>query len=241
MQQEISNKESKKAEDDEITKTDEKKNDKPVSEKKQDSMEADVETIEPEDGKKKKKKGAKEEVKEKGNLAYRLIRLFVRLTVLIQQIFITGKGPGKKTIAAMQEALRKLKEEEERLKREEEERIRQEELREQARLEQLRLEQERKERKKLKEKQRKERLKAEGKFLTTKQKQDRARAQAMIEALKAQGLDLPGVGEKKPRPGISQDMLVQKDYRKNIVKIYDIYYLVCFRNTNQAEQVKTAS
>lgn len=96
-----------------------------------------------------------------------------------------------------------MKEEEERLKREQEERQRQEELREQARLEQLRLEQERKEKKKLKEKQRKERLKAEGKFLTTKQKQDRARAQAMIEALKAQGLELPDVGEKKPRPGIS--------------------------------------
>ncbi|CAL1675282.1 unnamed protein product [Lasius platythorax] len=152
--------------------------DKMVSEKKQDSVEADGDVIEPEDGsKKKKKKGAKEETKEK------------------------GKGPGKKTIAAMQEALRKLKEEEERLKREEEERLRQEELREQARQEQLRLEQERKEKKKLKEKQRKERLKAEGKFLTTKQKQDRARAQAMIEALKAQGLDLPDVGEKKPRPG----------------------------------------
>ncbi|XP_011138422.1 eukaryotic translation initiation factor 5B isoform X1 [Harpegnathos saltator] len=167
---------NKKGEEDEM-KTDEKKNDKPVPEKKQDNMETDADTIEPKDSKKKKKKGAKEEVKEK------------------------GKGPGKKTIAAMQEALRKLKEEEERLKREEEERIRQEELREQARLEQLRLEQERKERKKLKEKQRKERLKAEGKFLTTKQKQDRARAQAMIEALKAQGLDLPDVGEKKPRPG----------------------------------------
>ncbi|XP_033359480.1 eukaryotic translation initiation factor 5B isoform X2 [Bombus vosnesenskii] len=130
------------------------------------------------EGKKKKKKGGKEETKEK------------------------GKGPGKKTIAAMQEALKKLKEEEERLKREQEEKLRQEELREQARLEQLRLEQERKERKKLKEKQRKERLKAEGKLLTTKQKQDRARAQAMLNALKAQGLDLPGVGEKKPpRPG----------------------------------------
>lgn len=112
----------------------------------------------------------------------------------------------------MQEALRKLKEEEERLKREEEERIRQEELREQARLEQLRLEQERKERKKLKEKQRKERLKAEGKFLTTKQKQDRARAQAMIEALKAQGLDVPEVGEKKPRAGILRDTLTQKTF-----------------------------
>ncbi|KAK1129272.1 hypothetical protein K0M31_020400 [Melipona bicolor] len=141
--------------------------------------EADVSVPnEGDEGKKKKKKGVKEETKEK------------------------GKGPGKKTIAAMQEALKKLKEEEERLKREEEERLRQEELREQARLEQLRLEQERKERKKLKEKQRKERLKAEGKLLTTKQKQDRARAQAMINALKAQGLDVPGVGEKKPpRPG----------------------------------------
>ncbi|KOX78671.1 Eukaryotic translation initiation factor 5B, partial [Melipona quadrifasciata] len=141
--------------------------------------EADVSVPnEGDEGKKKKKKGVKEETKEK------------------------GKGPGKKTIAAMQEALKKLKEEEERLKREEEERLRQEELREQARLEQVRLEQERKERKKLKEKQRKERLKAEGKLLTTKQKQDRARAQAMINALKAQGLDVPGVGEKKPpRPG----------------------------------------
>lgn len=131
------------------------------------------------EGKKKKKKAGKEEAKEKDK----------------------GKGPGKKTIAAMQEALKKLKEEEERLKKEEEERIRQEELREQARLEQVRLEQERKEKKKLKEKQRKERLKAEGKLLTTKQKQDRARAQAMINALKAQGLDLPDVGEKKPRAG----------------------------------------
>ncbi|XP_025270568.1 eukaryotic translation initiation factor 5B isoform X1 [Camponotus floridanus] len=175
---EISKDVNKNAENGEATAFDEKKNDKVVSEKKQDNVEADGD-VEPEEGSKKKKKKAKEETKEKEK----------------------GKGPGKKTIAAMQEALRKLKEEEERLKREEEERIRQEELREQARLEQLRLEQERKEKKKLKEKQRKERLKAEGKFLTTKQKQDRARAQAMIEALKAQGLDLPDVGEKKPRPG----------------------------------------
>ncbi|XP_076236596.1 eukaryotic translation initiation factor 5B isoform X1 [Calliopsis andreniformis] len=142
---------------------------------------ADTAAPEAEDGKKKKKKAAKEEPKEKEKEK--------------------GKGPGKKMIAAMQEALKKVKEEEERLKREEEERLRQEELREQARLEQLRLEQERKEKKKLKEKQRKERLKAEGKLLTTKQKQDRARAQAMINALKAQGIDLPDVGEKKPRPG----------------------------------------
>jgi hypothetical protein len=140
----------------------------------------------------------------------------------------------------MQEALRKVKEEEERLKREEEERIRQEELREQARLEQLRLEQERKERKKLKEKQRKERLKAEGKFLTTKQKQDRARAQAMIEALKAQGLDLPDVGEKKPRPGILFGFVYN---RRSIV--IQLHYSITlknrsnhFRDTNQAKQTE---
>lgn len=35
-------------------------------------MEADTDTVEPEDGKKKKKKGAKEEAKEKGNLVYHL-------------------------------------------------------------------------------------------------------------------------------------------------------------------------
>ncbi|XP_033338686.2 eukaryotic translation initiation factor 5B [Megalopta genalis] len=144
------------------------------------AAETDGVLLEGEDGKKKKKKGAKDaEIKDKDK----------------------GKGPGKKTIAAMQEALKKVKEEEERMKREQEEKLKQEELREQQRLEQIRLEQERKERKKLKEKQRKERLKAEGKLLTTKQKQDRARAQAMIAALKAQGLDLPEVGEKKPRPG----------------------------------------
>lgn len=97
--------------------------------------------------------------------------------------------------------MKKLKEDEERLKREEEEREKEEEAREKARLEQLQLEQERKEKKKLKEKQRKERLKAEGKLLTNKQKLDRARAQAMIDALKAKGVDLPDVGEKKARPG----------------------------------------
>nr|CAI5844109.1 unnamed protein product [Callosobruchus analis] len=131
-------------------------------------------------GKKKKKKGKDEEEKDAKD---------------------AKKGPGKKTIAAMQEALKKMKEEEERLKKEEEERIRREEEAEQARLEALRQEQERKERKKQKEKERKERLKAEGKLLTAKQKADRARAQALIDSLKAQGVELPDVGEKKPRPG----------------------------------------
>ncbi|KAG5347846.1 IF2P factor, partial [Acromyrmex charruanus] len=188
-------KEGNKKEDDETTTSEEKKNDKVISAKKQDSVEADGDA-EPEDGsKKKKKKGGKEETKEK------------------------GKGPGKKTIAAMQEALKKMKEEEERLKREQEERLRQEEIREQARQEQLRLEQERKEKKKLKEKQRKERLKAEGKFLTTKQKQDRARAQAMIEAFKAQGVELPEIGEKKPRPGIICTYFLQNVFTEKFIKV----------------------
>ncbi|XP_023013103.2 LOW QUALITY PROTEIN: eukaryotic translation initiation factor 5B [Leptinotarsa decemlineata] len=143
------------------------------------------EEVEDQDGdkksKKKKKKGAKDEEDKDAKE--------------------TKKGPGKKTIAAMQEALKKLKEEEERLKREEEERIRKEEEAEKAREEAMRLEQERKERKKQKEKERKERLKAEGKLLTAKQKADRARAQAMIDNLKAQGMELPDVGERKPRLG----------------------------------------
>lgn len=49
-------------------------------------------------------------------------------------------------------------------------------------------EQEKREKKKLKEKERKERLRAEGKLLTDKQKQDKRRAQEMLEAMKAQGL-----------------------------------------------------
>jgi translation initiation factor 5B len=112
------------------------------------------------------------------------------------------KGPRKQTIAAMQEALKKLHEEEERLAREEAERIRKEKEAEKAREEQRLLEIERKEKKKLKEKERKQRLKAEGKLLTVKQKADRARAQGMLEALIAQGLETPSAGEKKaPRLG----------------------------------------
>lgn len=145
---------------------------------KEPSEEKDVEGDTPAEGKKKKKKGEKAEKEDKGK-----------------------KGPTKKTIAAMQEALKKVQEEEERLKREEEERIRQEEERERQRLEAIRLEKEKKERKKQKEKERKERLKAEGKLLTPKQKADKARAQALLDSLKAQGIEV-GSAEKKPlRPG----------------------------------------
>ncbi|XP_023247839.1 eukaryotic translation initiation factor 5B [Copidosoma floridanum] len=111
------------------------------------------------------------------------------------------KGPGAKAILKLKEALKLEQEREEQLKREEEERIRQEEERERLREEQLKREQEKKEKKKLKEKMRKDKLKAEGKLLSSKQKFENARAQAMLEALKAQGFEVPEVGEKKQRPG----------------------------------------
>ncbi|XP_063823564.1 eukaryotic translation initiation factor 5B [Ostrinia nubilalis] len=111
------------------------------------------------------------------------------------------KGPTKKTIAAMQEALKKVKEEEERMKKEEEERLKQEEERERQRLEAIRLEKERKEIKKQKEKERKLRLKAEGKLLTPKQKAEKARAQALLDSLKAQGIEIGSAEKKPPRPG----------------------------------------
>lgn len=52
---------------------------------------------------------------------------------------------------------------------------------------QERLEQERKEKKKQKEKERKERLKKEGKLLTKAQRDARARAEATLKVLQAQG------------------------------------------------------
>ncbi|XP_023173330.2 eukaryotic translation initiation factor 5B [Drosophila hydei] len=112
------------------------------------------------------------------------------------------KGMSASIVAAMQEQLKKRKEEEERLQKLEEERIRLEDEREEARLEAVRIEAERKEKKKQKEAERKARLKAEGKLLTKKQKEDRARAQALLESLKAQGLEIPDPNDRRaPRPG----------------------------------------
>lgn len=96
------------------------------------------------------------------------------------------KGPGKKAIAALKEALQQQKEEEDKLRREEEEEEKRLEELEKEKEEKIRLEQEKKEKKKQKEKEKKERLKAEGKFLTPKQKADRARAQLLLETFKAQ-------------------------------------------------------
>lgn len=101
----------------------------------------------------------------------------------------------------MQEALARMKEEEERLKREEVERLKRLEEMEAKRLEEERLEQERKEKKKQKDKERKERLKKEGKLLTKAQKDARARAVATLKVLQAQGVEVPSkdsVPRKKP-------------------------------------------
>ncbi|KAI5618415.1 eukaryotic translation initiation factor 5B isoform X1 [Silurus asotus] len=125
---------------------------------------------------KKKKKGEKEEKEKK-------------------------KGPSKATVKAMQEALARMKEEEERAKREEEEREKRLAELEAQRLEQERLEAERKEKKKQKDKERKERLKKEGKLLTKSQKEARARAEATLRALQAQGVEVPSkdsMPKKKP-------------------------------------------
>ncbi|KAJ6641839.1 Eukaryotic translation initiation factor 5B [Pseudolycoriella hygida] len=166
------------------TKSKKVKEEKPIEQPEDDNNQENDEEVDKKDDKRKKKKGKvdkeeKDKDKDKGK----------------------KKGVSSAMVAAMQERLAKVREEEERLKREEEERLRREEELENLRLENIRLEAERKEKKKQREQERKARLKAEGKLLTAKQKLDKARAQAMLENLRAQGVDVPEVGEKRPRPG----------------------------------------
>ncbi|XP_074619946.1 uncharacterized protein LOC141878807 isoform X3 [Acropora palmata] len=115
------------------------------------------------------------------------------------------KGPNKTLVKEMQLRLQQMKLEEERLKQEEEEKQRALEEAENKRLEKLRLEQEKKELKKQKEKERIAKMKKEGTYLTKTQKQQRARAQAMLEAMQKQGMfHIPAFsqnaqdGEKRP-------------------------------------------
>ncbi len=160
----------------------EEKNEEQEEEKKPDGAEGDEDGEDEKAGgadKKKKKKKAGEKEEKKGK-----------------------KGPGKGALAAMQEALKKVQEEEEKRKAEEAERIRKEEEAERLLAEKKRLEEERRAAKKQREKEKKEQLKKEGKYLTAKQKEAKARAEAMLEAMRAQGMDVPAAGEKKaPRPG----------------------------------------
>ncbi|XP_067042047.1 eukaryotic translation initiation factor 5B-like isoform X2 [Acropora muricata] len=115
------------------------------------------------------------------------------------------KGPNKALVKEMQLRLQQMKQEEERLKQAEEEKQRALEEAENKRLEKLRLEQEKKELKKQKEKERIAKMKKEGTYLTKAQKQQRARAQAMLEAMQKQGtFHIPAFsqnaqdGEKRP-------------------------------------------
>lgn len=112
------------------------------------------------------------------------------------------KKPANKTLAAMKEALIKVQEEEERQKKEFEDKEREAEERDRLKAEQKVKDEERKALKKQREKERNAKLKAEGKLLTAKQKQDKARAEAMLSAMRAQGADVPQIGEKRaPRAG----------------------------------------
>lgn len=148
--------------------------------KEQTPVQEDGQDLESEDvkGKKGKKKGDKKEDDKK------------------------GKKPGKGTLLAMQEALKKVQEEQDKAKREEEERIQREEDAEKERLEKKRIDEEKKALKKQRDKERKEQLRKEGKLLTAKQKEQKARAEQMLAAMRAQGLEVPETGVKKgPRPG----------------------------------------
>lgn len=120
------------------------------------------------------------------------------------------KGPSKSTVKAIQEALAKLREEEERQKREEEERIKRLEELEAKRKEEERLEQEKRERKKQKEKERKERLKKEGKLLTKSQREARARAEVTLRHLQAQGVEVPSKDSLPKKRPVYEDKKKKK-------------------------------
>jgi len=61
------------------------------------------------------------------------------------------------------------------------------------------LEQERKEKKKQKEKEKIKKKKEEGKFLTPAQKEQKRRAEMMLEAMKQQGIEIPSKDSVEPR------------------------------------------
>merc|ERR1719318_1930234 len=102
------------------------------------------------------------------------------------------KKLNKAAVAQMQAALEAVEREKERLRLEEEAKQKAFEEAEEKRLEKVRLDQERKDKKKQKEKERKERLKKEGKLLTPAQREQKRRAEAMLEAMKQQyGANVP--------------------------------------------------
>ena len=81
-------------------------------------------------------------------------------------------------------------------------------------------------------------------MLTAKQKADKLRAQEMINALKAQGLEIPDPGEKKIRPGtrikpnkskslVSQNSSETSFFIIIIIIIYFFFFLVFLNEINK--------
>lgn len=124
------------------------------------------------------------------------------------------KGPGKKAIAAMQETLKKIKDEEDKVRQEEDEKIRKLEEAEEAKRLQVLREKERKDKKKQRDKERKEKLKAEGKFLSAKQKFDRARARTLLESLQS-GVQILDISQQTKHVEKEDDESSGSDYEKN--------------------------
>merc|ERR1711936_1479427 len=94
----------------------------------------------------------------------------------------------------------------EKRQREEEEKERLAEEAFQAKLKAKELEEEKKRLKKEKEKLKKEELKKQGLLLSKAEKEKKARAEAMLAAMRAQGVDVPAKGEKRPKPGTRKRM-----------------------------------
>ncbi|KAG7940967.1 hypothetical protein I3843_16G013800 [Carya illinoinensis] len=168
-----------------------------------DEKEGEEESVDSAAAKKKKKK--KEKEKEKKAAAAAAAATVLEVKDETQDEIITeptkpkkneskSKAADKKVpkhVREMQEAIARRKEAEERKKREEEERLRKEEEERRKQEELERLAEEAKRRKKEKEKEKLQRKKAEGKLLTTKQKDEARRLEAMKNQFLANAGMLP--------------------------------------------------
>lgn len=177
-----------------------------------DEKEGEEENVESAAAKKKKKKKEKEKEKKAAAAAAAGVKdekqeEIKNETIEPKKNDAKSKAVDKKVpkhVREMQEAIARRKEAEERKKKEEEEKLRKEEE-ERRRLEELeRQAEEAKRRKKEKEKEKIQRKKAEGKFLTTKQKEEARRLEAIRnQILAGTGMPVPsadtGAQTKRPK------------------------------------------
>ncbi|XP_050279329.1 eukaryotic translation initiation factor 5B [Quercus robur] len=177
-----------------------------------DEKEGEEENVESAAAKKKKKKKEKEKEKKAAAAAAAGAKDEKQEEIKVETIEpkkndAKSKAADKKVpkhVREMQEAIARRKEAEERKKKEEEEKLRKEEE-ERRRLEELeRQAEEAKRRKKEKEKEKIQRKKAEGKFLTTKQKEEARRLEAIRnQILAGAGMPVPsadtGAQTKRPK------------------------------------------